>query len=225
MGNEPTTYDVCKLPCPSQMDADWQKSVGEGVDPLVLRHHMSEEPEHRPEVEAKLAYDGQAIYAIFRVEDRYVRAVAQGYHGHVCRDSCVEFFFTPGVDTGLTYFNVEINCGGAMLFHYNPEGGETVLVDPSDCDRVEIAHSLPEIVAPEITEPVTWTLEFRLPFDLIEKYCPAATRPTPGARWRANLYKCADRTSHPHWLTWSPVDFPRPKFHVPECFGTLMFEE
>ena len=224
MGNQPPTYDVRQLPCPSEVDADWQKVAWEGVSPLVLQHYMGERPEHRPKVEAKMAHNGQALYVVFRVEDRYVRAVARGYQGNVSRDSCVEFFFTPGVDLGLTYFNVEINCGGAMLFHYNPEGGETVLVDRSDCNRVEIAHSMPEIVDPEIAEPVTWTLEFRLPFDVVEKYCPSATRPSPGATWRANLYKCADETSHPHWLTWAPVDFPRPKFHVPECFGTLVSE-
>jgi len=42
--------------------------------------------------------------------------------------------------------------------------------------------------------------------------------------WRANFYKCADSTSHPHWLTWSPVDHPTPHFHLPAFFGTLEFE-
>ena len=224
MPTQPLTHSVPRPPSSTDVHGGWVESAWGEVAPLVLQYHMGDEPAHRPHVEAKLTYDYQAIYVIFRVEDRYVRAVARGYHGHVCRDSCVEFFFTPGVDIGLTYFNVEINCGGAMLFHYNPEGGDTVLVDPSDCDRVEIAHSLPEIVEPEIAEPVTWTLEFRLPFDVVEKYCPTATRPAPGVTWRANLYKCGNETSHPHWLTWAPVDFPRPNFHVPECFGVIVFE-
>ena len=45
------------------------------------------------------------------------------------------------------------------------------------------------------------------------------------APWRANFYKCADRTSHPHCLTWAPVDFPVPNFHLPRSFGVLEFEE
>ena len=36
--------------------------------------------------------------------------------------------------------------------------------------------------------------------------------PSPRAVWRVNFYKCADDTSHPHWLTWSPVELPDPKF-------------
>jgi len=48
-------------------------------------------------------------------------------------------------------------------------------------------------------------------------------RPGPGVIWRANLYKCADLCSHPHWLTWSFVDRSQPDFHRKEFFGTLRF--
>ena len=60
--------------------------------------------------------------------------------------------------------------------------------------------------------------------DILEKYAQV-THPQPGGIWRANFYKCADKTSHPHWLTWSVVDKPRPDFHVPQFFGILEFEE
>jgi hypothetical protein len=49
-------------------------------------------------------------------------------------------------------------------------------------------------------------------------------KPGPGVTWRANFYKCADKTSHPHWLTWAPVNYPKPKFHLPEYFGRIEFE-
>ena len=77
---------------------------------------------------------------------------------------------------------------------------------------------------PEIAEPTVWTLEYRIPFEVVEKYCPDATGPASGAAWKANLYKCGDATSHPHWLTWSYVGNPTPRFHMPEYFGTLKFE-
>jgi len=47
--------------------------------------------------------------------------------------------------------------------------------------------------------------------------------PAPGVAWRANLNKCADGMSHPHWLTWAPVGVPRPDLHRPEFFGILEF--
>ena len=42
-----------------------------------------------------------------------------------------------------------------------------------------------------------------------------------GATWRANFYKCGDETSHPHWLSWSPVK--ELNFHAPDDFGELKF--
>ena len=185
---------------------------------------MGAEPDHKPKTQAKLLYDDQFIYVIFRVEDKFVRAVSQKYHDLVCKDSCVEFFFTPGADISLGYFNIEINCGGTMLFsHQITRGIDTTAVSDSDCDKVEIFHSESRIVEPEKQEPTTWIIEYRVPIGILEKYCPVA-KPAPGVIWRANFYKCADDTSHPHWLTWSVVDKSTPDFHRPEFFGTLEFE-
>ena len=93
----------------------------------------------------------------------------------------------------------------------------------SDCDKLEIYHTIPRIVEPEIQEPTTWIIQYRIPFGVLEKYC-AVKRPAPGVVWMANFYKCADKTSKPHWLTWSVVDRPSPDFHVPESFGMLEFK-
>jgi hypothetical protein len=88
-----------------------------------------------------------------------------------------------------------------------------------------VAHSLPKIVDPEIADATEWTVAYRLPVDMFSKYFPATIQqPASGVSWRANLYKCADDTSHPHWLTWSPVAFERPDFHRPQSFGLLVFQ-
>ena len=70
---------------------------------------------------------------------------------------------------------------------------------------------------------MTWTVAYALPVSLLRDYGPVLT-PSPGAAWRGNFYKCADNTSHPHWLTWSPIDHPRPNFHLPHTFGRLVFQ-
>jgi len=223
MGKEPLKYSVKKLAEPIAIDANWDKPSWQQVDALVINQHMGDEPDHRPKVLAKLAWDDEALYIIYQVADQYVRAVAKNYQDSVCKDSCAEFFFTPGTDLGLSYFNIEINCGGTMLFWWHPEVGEAVPVADEDCDQMEIAHSLPKIVDPEIETPTTWSLEYRLPYSVLEKYCSNVTKPAAGAVWKANLYKCGDATSHPHWLTWSYVENPTPKFHMPEYFGRLQF--
>jgi hypothetical protein len=142
----------------------------------------------------------------------------------VCTDSTVELFFVPGEDPEKGYFNLETNCGGTFLFRFQTiPRKNAVCVSPEHCASIKIAASMPRIVEPETAEPTTWTLEYRMPLAFLGKYRDVV-RPGPGVVWRANVYKCADRTSHPHWLTWSKVDLPKPDFHVPRFFGAFRFE-
>ncbi|MCK4999459.1 MAG: hypothetical protein KAS23_07985, partial [Anaerohalosphaera sp.] len=103
-------------------------------------------------------------------------------------------------------------------------GVEVAAVPDQWCDTVEIYHSLDTIVEPEIAEDTDWVIQYRLPYELIERNGPAFVKPASGVQWRGNFYKCGDKTSHPHWLTWNIVDRPMPDFHVPGCFGVLEFE-
>jgi len=215
--------EVPRLGAAPKIDAVCDKEPWRRIAPLAVDKPIGDPPSHRPQAKAKVAHDAEALYVIFRVEDRYVRAVADGYQGRVWEDSCVEFFFTPGTDLREGYFNLEMNCGGTALFHHQiARGRDVVLVAEADFRRVEVAHSLPSIIDPELEGPLTWTVEYRLPVDILPKYAPLV-RPAPGVVWRANFYKCGDKTSRPHWLTWAPVNFPRPDFHRPEDFGKLVF--
>lgn len=222
--NTSEQYQILRADEPIVPDGNWAGPAWENIAAIDIKHYMGDEPEHKPRTQAKLLYDDDFLYVIFRVEDRYIRAVARGYHSNVCLDSCVEFFFTPGADISLGYFNVEINCSGTMLFHYQIAPATNVTpLSKSECDRVSIFHSEPEFVEPEKQQPTVWIIEYRLPVDILKKYCPV-TRPAAGVLWLVNFYKCADHTSHPHWLSWSVVDYPRPNFHLPEFFGTLEFK-
>lgn len=219
----PQIYQVRKRTEPMAIDADWYKPQWQKTKPLYVNLFMGDKPEHFPETSAKVLYDNKYIYVIFRVADRYVRAVAREYQGPVWEDSCVEFFLTPGSDISKGYFNIETNCGGTILFRHQTAPKENMRpLKSAEFDRIEIAHSLPKVIEPEITEPVTWTLEYRFPIEILERY-QQVSRPRPGVKWRANFYKCADKTSQPHWLTWSFVAHDSPNFHLPEHFGTLEF--
>ena len=216
-------YDVYKTTQPITIDANWHKGVWKNIPALDIALYMGDKPEHRPQTEAKLLYDDQAIYVIFRVKDHYVRTVAKETHGEVCNDSCVEFFFTPDETVDAGYFNLEMNCGGTFLLHRNTKAQHGRELDLADCQQIQVAHTLPKIIDPEITKPTTWCVEYRLPIDIIEKYAQVV-KPAPGVIWRANLYKCADHTSHQHWLTWHKVDHPTPDFHLPEYFDQIIFK-
>ena len=150
--------------------------------------------------------------------------MATEINGKVWHDSCVEFFFSPGPDTERGYFNFEANCKGVFLFQYHINNGDTNgFVSLDDCNKVKISHSLTKSVEKESTEPEIWRLEYSIPVSVLSKYMKV-DEPGSGVSWRANFYKCGDKTSHPHWLTWALVDYPTPKFHLPEFFGRLDFE-
>jgi hypothetical protein len=218
-----TTYTVTRLNGPIQLDARWEKNPWNRIAILRLNNYMGDEPEHFPDVAVRLAYDDISLYVIFRVADRYVCSRKAHYQDRVCEDSCVEFFFTPGKNRSNGYFNLEVNCGGTAYFHHQKGRGiADVPVSSADFNRVQIAHTAPKVIDEEITESTIWMVEYCLPYEILSNYA-SFTKPTPGVIWYANFYKCADESSHPHWLTWSKVDLPMPDFHQPKFFGRLEF--
>ena len=92
----------------------------------------------------------------------------------------------------------------------------------SDKELAEIIrfHTLPEIVNPEIEEPTEWRLGFRIPIEFFVRRAKVDGN-LAGQEWTANFFKCADKTSHPHWMAWRIAH----DFHVPDSFGKLIFEK
>ncbi|WP_372776670.1 carbohydrate-binding family 9-like protein [Mangrovibacterium sp.] len=217
-------YRVHRLAEKLTPDANWNKAQWQPIPAIQLNYYMGEQNAFMPKVEVKLAHDNEAVYIIFKVDDRYVRCMSNIINYRMWEDSCVEFFFSPDLKQPERYFNLETNCGGTALFHYNLEQKRKKFIyAPEKVIQIEIAHSLPELILDEITEPLTWTLEYRLPITLVEEFADVTT-PLSGTSWRANFYKCGDKTSNPHFITWAEVKHPVPNFHLPEFFGELQFE-
>ena len=169
------------------IDADWNKAAWRGVTPVTLEYYMGEEPAHQPKVQAKAAYDDHYLYLIWKVEDKFVLARRTKHQQDVCRDSCVEFFFTPGGDPKERgYFNLETNCAGVKLFGAHVVGGKDEKFTAEDFASVVTANSLKGPIDPEIVKPTTWTLEYKIPLGLLERFA-RIERPKPGVTWRAQL--------------------------------------
>ena len=219
------TYKVRRASKAPALDGKWDSADWKNAAIAELTNFRKEGSDHKPKVQAKLLWTERAIHGLFKVEDRYVRAVITDYQGSVCTDSCAEFFFKPKMDKG--YFNLEMNCGGTILISYitdhtrAPDGFRKFIRLPKeDGDAIKIYHSMPSVVEPEVTDPVTWYVGFSVPLKMLEKYVGSLSLKADDI-WTANFYKCADRTSHPHWASWSPVD--ELNFHLPRCFGQLEF--
>jgi hypothetical protein len=220
-------YTVRRTDVAPALGGDWDGPVWGKAETADLTHFLPKSSDHRPRAQARVLYDDAGIYGMFRVEDRYVRCVNTQFQDQVCRDSCVEFFFNP--KPGAGYFNFEFNCGGTFLCYYITDPSrrhrgpirQHVKLTEADAELVRIYHSMPSVVDPEITEPTTWFLEFFIPYALLEKYT-GTLDVRSGAAWEGNFYKCGDATSHPAWACWSPVN--EHNFHLPHCFGKLVFE-
>lgn len=226
------TYVIEWTAEPPAGQGQWDDFVWRWVKPIQVDQFHPQSSVHRPVTQAKVLYDDDHLYVIFRVQDQYVRAVYTEYQDPVYNDSCVEFFVMPAPSTrsGQSgYFNFEMNCIGTLLVYFIEDstrsGAGFKKYTPLPADLVYdlmIFHSWPGQTSTEIFEPVEWTVEYRIPFVLFEAYLgPVECR--SGAQWHGNFYKCGDRSSHPHWASWAPIGEAL-NFHQPQLFGRLQFD-
>ena len=209
------------------LDGAWDSQIWRPVPALGVAHFHARSGAHRPPVQAKLLHARGTLHVLFRVQDRFVRAACTRYGQMVCKDSCVEIFVQPKDTAG--YFNFEVNCGGTMLLWYvrdatlTPQGQFKDYTEvPADVARaIGVYHSLPAHVPDEIGEPVEWRVQLAIPASVLEPFVGPIGE-LRGQAWRANLFKCADATSHPHWASWNPIG-EELNFHQPRYFGTLRF--
>ena len=245
-GKMAPTYVVHRAPERPALDGNWAAPAWRGADTLYVDRFMAAHgaSRHQPDTQAKVTYTDDGLFVFFKVNDRYVVCRHTAYQSQVYKDSCAEFFVQPKPDKG--YFNFEMNCGGALLVTYienstrTPTGFEKYTKLPPETDALlPRYHSFlipqpslaPQTSSPEtrpssleVPGPIEWRLEYFIPFSFFGRYVgPLGS--VQGQTWRANFFKCADASSHPHWATWSPLDPDfAGGFHRPDKFGTLRFE-
>lgn len=167
---------------------------------------------YAPQVRFRMAHNGERLFVRFEVSEEHICATKTEPNSSVCEDSCVELFVSLG--EGHPYFNIELNCIGTMLAaHRLTRPAKTPLTAEQMATIVRRTSLGTNPI--EIAEGGDWWLELELPFALL------GAEGTP-ATLRANLYKCGDRLRTPHYLSWSPIEAPRPDFHRPDQFGTLV---
>ncbi|MCL4506701.1 MAG: carbohydrate-binding family 9-like protein [Chloroflexi bacterium] len=204
----------------------WNSQAWQSAEVAKVSHFRLESSTHRPRTQVKVLHDGSTIAVYFQVQDRFIRSVQTEYLAPVCTDSCVEWFAQPKPDKG--YINFELNCGGTLHCSYIedptriPGGFRRFAYIPAQlASGIQVAHSMPAVVNPEITDAMEWTVQLRAPLSLFEVHVGRLGN-LSGQRWMANFYKCGDQTSHPHWAAWSPVQ--ELNFHRPQDFAPIVFE-
>ena len=174
---------------------------------------------YQPEVKFRAAHTGDAILLHYQVTEASVRAVALADDGKVWEDSCVEFFLSP--ESNDFYYNFECNCATKLLLHGGPAGGERPTASEEVLKSVKRWTSLGTEPFEERVGECTWEIALVIPVSAIFRHEIADLN---GKTMRANFYKCGDLLQTPHFLSWAPIELPKPKFHCPEFFGELVFE-
>ena len=221
------TYLVHRSPAAGKTSGNWDGPVWKNASVLSISNYLPQSSSHRPVTHVKVVHDETSIRFIYKVSDRYVRCTRTEFQSDVWNDSCVEWFAHP--KTGMGYFNFEINCIGTLHVHYVEDptrtaGGKLKKSTPvlrKTAELLEIYHSIPSAIDPEITGPIEWFIEMKVPLIFFEPFI-GPVGPISGQAWRANFNKCADQTSHPTWATWNPVS--ELNFHRPQEFGEIVFE-
>lgn len=195
-------YTVCRRPA----SFSW-----EHIPPLYIDNLLWSDPVPI-RCQARLCYDADALYIRMEATEPHIRAEETGPLGTPCLDSCLEFFFCPN-PADERYFNIEYNPNGCLCFGYGYTGEFRT--------RLIVRES---VLAPKVTRTEDgWQVEYRIPFRFVQQFVPEFV-PVSGAAFRANCYKCGNLTVQSHYLSWNPVDLPKPCFHCPPHFGTMYFE-
>lgn len=162
----------------------------------------------------RIARTQDALVVDFRVSGLDLRARNTEDNGRQWEDSCVEVFIQDPEDGN--YYNFEINALGKVLACTGPDRHNRT---PRPVEEMEDILRFSQVEGGPIEEEGihTWRVGVIIPFYLIG----IDPENLPGAI-RANFYKCGDKTAHPHYLSWSPVETLRPDFHRPEFFGELI---
>lgn len=179
--------------------------------------NWSEYP-YQPKVEFRVAHTGDSLLLNFRVTEASVRAVAPSDMGRVWEDACCEFFVQPGEEP--VYYNFECNCAGTLLLNCGVVGNRKPAPDEV-VKSVRRWSSLGREPFEERIGECSWELCEVIPASALFNH---DISDFTGKTLKGNFYKCGDLLQTPHFLSWSPIDLPKPCFHCPEFFGTLHFE-
>lgn len=132
-------------------------------------------------------------------------------------DSCCEFFVS--INNNHEYYNLELNCIGIGTFAFHGKDS-TTRYGEEVMNQIRRYPSLGNKALGTIKgkrgEYYEWQLIVAIPYNL---YNIDALK---GRSIKANFYKCGDGMPSRHYLSWNPIKTPKPNFHTPEYFGTLI---
>lgn len=185
--------------------------------PIGCNNWAAEYP-YAPKATFAAAHNGTHLLLTFRVEEACTAALVTEDNGPVWTDSAVEFFISFD-DTG--YYNFEFSCIGKALLGFRKTKPDVIHAGADVMETIRRESSLGTANFAERKGDNRWELNVAIPAAAFFAHNFATL---DGIKARANVYKCGDNLSKPHFLSWQPIRTEKPNFHVPEFFGDVEFE-
>lgn len=159
----------------------------------------------------QVLWNEYGLYVHQKAIEPNIRATFASHLSHVCDDSCMEFFFAPE-NGDFRYFNFELNPNGAMMLGFGTGRTDRIKLLPSDATSlfsIRTIHGEGE-----------WETFYSIPVSFIRTFFPSFEL-SEGFSFRANAYKCGDKTDHVHYLTWNQMTSEKPDYHRYCDFGKM----
>jgi Carbohydrate-binding family 9 len=173
---------------------------------------------YKPDVALSIAYSDHEIFLKYYITENFFKAEKTDTNQMVCEDSCVEFFVSPG-DDGI-YYNMEFNAIGTCLLGTGTSRADSKKVRPGIISKIRRLTTAGTEPFKEKKGEFVWTITIAIPFEVFVHH---HINDLKGKIFRANFYKCGDKLTVPHYVTWNPIGTEEPDYHRPEHFGLLKF--
>ena len=204
------------------LDSNDLRQAGEQLNKIdfhrIGQNNWPEQFPYTPYAAFTMAHNGEMLFIRFKVDETSTMALTREDNEQVCNDSCVEFFLAVD-DSG--YYNFEFTCIGKTLLGFRKERPAAVHAPEDIMASILRYSSLGGANFEETRLGHPWELTVGIPASALFRHNIDTWQ---GLKARINLYKCGDRLSCRHYLSWRPIDSPKPDFHTAPlfCCGTIL---
>ena len=160
--------------------------------------------------EARVLWTREALYVSFLAHYRsltvFADAEPNGRRDQLWDRDVAEVFLQPIGSEGRHYKEFEVSPNGFWID-----------LDIAPGEKRDLKSGLRRRVRIDEKASV-WKAELALPMNCLTE------RFDPSEPWRVNFYRVEGPLEPRFYSAWRPTGTPVPNFHVPESFGTLVFE-
>jgi alpha-galactosidase len=207
----PTAY-AAKLTQPVDHDGLPPQEAWDKASPLQYQWDWrGENPDPQRQTEVSLLWTPQTLFMRFRCRYKTITvfpdARDDGWRDKLWDRDVAEAFLQPDSSDPFVYTEFEVSPNGHWIDLAVSHG------------KIQELHSGLRRRVTLDENSHTWTAALAIPMKSF------TANFDPHQPWRANFFRIEGADEPRFYSAWSPTHSPKPNFHVPSAFGTLLFRE